>query len=382
MKENGVLLVYSGWLGDLVWIVPTLHALKTAFQTVSMVVSEVQAPLANIMQNGLVDKVFVDESSRRLASARAVRRAALEMGIDTFVDLKGRGKTGLYMPWGGASRIMIPHRKDAREYALARLVHPFATCMSERGDGHMVDAYLQGLEGLGVQTIPVSFEVPFSNDIVEAAQTIIEDEGLKDQRCIAINPGSAQFCKIWPGTHFRRLADILMSDFGCKVVLMGGRDFAPNGNYDVAVSRDHFSDSNVINLVEKTPLAIDAYLLYSGVFTLSIGNDSFANHMAGSASEMPPETPGAIQADNGHWYKANRTVSLFAPTNPAFCRPYDPTGRFNTIVQPDVYPDTCVYDRKAHVCPHYGGRFDAKRCHCMANLSVDKVVAAVAPLLG
>ncbi len=382
MKQNHVLLVYSGWLGDLVWIIPTIHALKTVFRSVSLVVSEVQAPLARIMQNGLVDEVFVDVSSDRLASAKKVRRAARQMGIDTFVDLKGRGKTGLYMPWGGGGRIMIPHSKDAREYALARLVHPFATCMSERSNGHMVDAYLTGLHGMGIRDIPVSFEMPFDDETIAAAETICKEEELTGDRCIAIHPGSAQFCKIWPAESFRRLADVLMADFGCKIVLMGGRDFAANQNYDVSASRQYFADSKVINLVEKTSLAVDAYLLYSGACTLSIGNDSFANHMAGSASETDASTPRAIQADNGRWYKANRTVSLFAPTNPVFCRPYDPTGQFNTIVQPDTYPDNCVYDREAHVCPYYGARYDANRCNCMANITVEKVVNAIEPFLG
>ena len=98
MKQRRVMVVYAGWLGDLVWIVPALHALKSAFQSVSLVVSEVQAPLAGILRNGLVDEVFVDTADRRMASARAVRRAARERDIETFIDLKGRGKAAYYFP--------------------------------------------------------------------------------------------------------------------------------------------------------------------------------------------------------------------------------------------------------------------------------------------
>ena len=46
MKNNRILVIYSGWLGDLVWIVPVLHALKSAYASVSLVVSKTQAPLA------------------------------------------------------------------------------------------------------------------------------------------------------------------------------------------------------------------------------------------------------------------------------------------------------------------------------------------------
>ena len=377
MKKNNVLVIYSGWLGDLVWIVPAIHALKTAFDSVSLVVSEVQAPLAEIMKNGLVDNVYVDISSRRLASARAVRRSARAKGISAFIDLKGRWKTGIYMPSGRNLDLLIPHRRDAREYVLSRLLHPRASSMPARTDGHMVDAYLSGLSALDIGDTPVSFDLPFSDQTIEEGELIAKREGLRESRSVALNPGSAQYSKIWPAENYQRLAEVLKSDMNCKVVLLGARDFAPNDNYDLSVSRSFFHQGQATNLVEDTSLALDAYLLSSGAFTVSVGNDSFAGHMAGSANEVDSETPGAARADNGRWYKANHTVSLFAATNPVFCRPYDPSGVFNTIVVPESYPSDCVYDRKAHTCPHYGDRYCTDEAHCMQHLTVDQVVAAV-----
>ncbi len=375
--RNHALVVYSGWLGDLVWIVPAIHALKTVFRSVSLVVSEVQAPLAEVMKNGLVEAVYVDVPSGRLASARAVRKAARDKGIETFIDLKGRGKTGVYMPWGRGVQILIPHRRDAREYMLARLVHPWAGCMPPRAEGHMVDAYLSGLGALGVTGTPVSFALPFSGETIDAGERIVKREGLRSDRSVALNLGSAQFSKIWPASSCRRLAEVLAHDLGCKVVLMGARRFAPNQDYDVRTAREFFSDVQVTNLVEETGLAVDAWLLSSGAFAVSVGNDSFANHMAGSAHETQAGMPGAVQAGNGRWYIANRTVSLFAPTNPVFCRPYDPTGAFNTVVVPATYPEACVYDRQAHTCPHYGDRYCADRAHCMGHITVEQVASAV-----
>ncbi len=382
MKKNSVLVVYSGWLGDLIWIVPVIHALKTVFDAVSLVVSEVQAPLAEIMKNGLLDEVYVDSASRRPATARAVRRDARARGVDTFIDLKGRGKTGIYMPWGRNLNIIIPHRRDAREYALARLLHPRASGMPARANGHMVDAYLSGLRALHVRNAPVSFELPFDEKTIKEGEQIAESRGLRASRSVSLNPGSAQFSKIWPAGNYRRLADILKYDMGCTVVLMGARDFAPNGDYDLRVSREFFNHGADLNLVEKTGLPVDAYLLGSGAFTVSVGNDSFAGHMAGSANETLNEASGAVRAGNGRWYKANYTVTLFGPTNPGFCRPYDPTGVFNTVIMPESYPSGCVYDRKAHTCPRYGGRRCFDRAHCMQNISVEQVAAAVEKKLG
>ncbi len=378
MKDDRVLVVYSGWLGDLVWIVPTLHALRTVFDSVSMVVSEVQAPLAEVMANGLVDAVYVDDPRHRMASARIVRDAVRAKGIRTCLDLKGRGKNGIYMPWTPGLRVLMPHRRDAREYVLARLLHPLAESLPARPDeGHMVNAYLSGLSALGIRDARVSFALPFSAETIRDGEHIVKREGLRDGRSVALNVGSAQVSKIWPAENYRRLAQILKADLGCKVVVMGARSFKPNRDYDLRVSRKVFADGQITNLIEETTLAVDAYLLSSGAFSVSVGNDSFANHMAGSASACEAGEVGAAQAPDGRWYKGNHTVSLFAPTNPVYCRPYDPTGTFNTVVLPESYPEACAYDRKAHICPHYGDGYCTERAHCMQNLTVEQVVAAV-----
>lgn len=381
MKNNRILVIYSGWLGDLVWIVPVLHALKSAYASVSLVVSKTQAPLAGVLKNGLVDELHVDLSAHRLATARAVRRSARAQGIDTFVDLKGRWKTGIYMPWSRGVRLWIPHPRDAREYFLSRLVHPRAATLPPRPEGHMVEAYLSALGALGVGETPIDFSLPFDAATVAEGERIADREGLRAGPSVALNVGSAQFSKIWPADHFRRLAEVLKHDLGCKVVIMGAKSFDPNGNYDAQTAREFFGDGAFANLVEETSLPVDAYLLHSGAFSVSVGNDSFANHMAGSASEVSRGTPGAVQAANGRWYKANPTVSLFGPTNPVYCRPYDPTGAFNVAVRPESYPADCVYDRQAHTCPHYGDRYCCDRAHCMRHITVEQVAAAVEKII-
>ena len=377
MKRDRLLVVYSGWLGDLMWIIPTVHALKSAFEKVSLVVSGVQAGLAEVMKGGLIEDVYIDSPSQRLATARRTREAVLADGTDTFIDLKGRWKTGIYMPWGRKLTILLPHRQDAREHILARLVHPGASTMPARTADHMVDAYLSGLSGLDIQSMPISFDLPFADQAIEAGEEIVKREGLRDRRSVALNLGSAQFSKIWPAENYRRLAEVLTNDLDCKVIIMGAREFVPNDNYDMRAAAETFKGTPFTNLVAETSLPTDSYLLSSGVFTLSVGNDSFAGHMAGSANEVGEDTPGAVRADNGQHFKANHTISLFGPTNPVFCRPYDPTGAFNTIVMPESYPTDCVYDRKAHTCPHYGDKHCLAGAHCMRNLTVDQVVAAV-----
>lgn len=378
MDPAKALLIYSGWLGDLVWIIPTLKALRKQFRTLSLVVSDVQGQLALGLEGTLLDKVYVGSRANRSRVARQVRQDALSSGIGTFIDIKGRGKAGLFIPWRWDVAAFIPDRQDAREYALARLFHPFASSLPPRdASRHMVDAYLGMTSRFGAVNPKVDFQLSFPECTITEADRIVEQEGLRNGRTVAISPGSAQFSKIWPAKNYRALADILHGDMGCRVVIMGARSFSPNGDYDLEVARKHFNDKRFVNLVERTDILVDSHLFQSGAFDVAVGNDSFAGHMAGSATEVEAGSPGASAASDGRCFRANFTVSLFGPTNPRFCRPYDPTGQFNEIVQPANYPANCPYNKNDHVCRHYGDKTCLGGNHCMDGISVEQVVIAV-----
>jgi ADP-heptose:LPS heptosyltransferase len=355
-----------------------IRALKQSFSSLSMVVSEVQGDLAQILVGDLLDGVFVDHSKQRRQSASYAKHAALEQGISTFIDIKGRGKSGLYVPWHGGIEMYMPSRKDAREYWLAKLLHPLSKSMPPLDDsGHMVESYLGIAKFFGAKDLPVCFDIPFSSGTIEQATAVVKREGLAGQKSVALNIGSAQYSKIWPAANYRKLAELLEGDMKCKVVIMGSKHFPKNDDYDLSASREHFSDDRFTNLVEETTIDVDSHLLRSGAFNVCVGNDSFAGHMAGSVNEVSADTEGSVAADNGKHYKGNRTVSLFGPTNPRYCRPYDPTGKFNLIVSPAEYPSDCPYNREDHVCEHYHDKHCVGGNHCMKQITVEQVAEAV-----
>lgn len=377
MDHNKALLVYSGWLGDFVWIIPTIRALKSRFSSLFMVVSDVQSPFAELFAGSLLDHTITDRRHDRMTSAREARSTARSADIGTFVDIKGRGKSGLYIPWQSGSHVFTPSRKDAREYTLSKLIHPLAREMPERATGvHMVDSYMGIAKFLGASNTTVSFEIPFSRNTHEEASQIVEEHHLDNGRTVAINLGSAQFSKIWSAAKYRQLAEALEDKMNCRVIVMGASQFAPNNNYDVMAAREHFGDGRFLNLVATTDIAVDCCLLRSGHIDLAIGNDSFAGHVAGSVDEVPAGTKGAVPDDTGKYFKGGYTVSLFGPTNPMFCRPYDPTNHFNRIVQPETYPPDCPYNQQDHICRHYKDAYCVERNHCMDMITVDQVLEA------
>lgn len=379
MDKDKALIVYSGWMGDFLWLVPTLRALKTKFSSLTLVVSEQQEVLARSLTGGVVDRVFVDVKKQRKEQREKVKEWAQKTNIGTYIDVVGKWKTSAFIPSKlfGTS-VYIPRKADTREYALARILHPLARHLPQRGEEqHLVDAYLEIAKMFGAEP-RVCFDLGYDNRTTAQADEIIEKHDLREQDSVVINLGSAQTSKIWSPQNYRRLADILQHDLKLKVVVMGAQDFKWNDDYDLKAFNSFFKDYEGHVLIHDTSLMVDACLLSLGVINVAIGNDSLAGHMAGYAKEVPADTPGARKA-NGKYYLANYTVSLVAPTNEKFCGVYDPTREFNLVVKPIEYPSNCTtgscdYNQTDHVCPNYG--LEHLVSPCMEKITVDQVVGA------
>ncbi len=405
MNRDNALLIYSGWMGDFIWLVPTIRALKKKYKSLSLVVSEQEKDLAESLTIGIdrvVDQVFVDIKSKgrayRMLNQHNIRKAAKKADIGTYIDLVGKWKTALCIPWARGADIYYPAEEDAkkREHRIIRWLHKSANLMQPRDKrGHYVDEYFSMLRDFGVDPYPINFNLNYDQDTIDDADKIIGENNLRVSKSVVLNLGSAQFSKTWSSQNFKDLANRLKKK-GYKVVIMGAYDFTWTDHYDRrARDRDFYDYDGLVMIKPKIPTLVNAYLLNSGVFNVSVGNDSFANHMAGSANEVDKDTKGAVKVETGRYagryFKANtRTVTLIGPTNPLYCNVWDPTGKFHTIIRSKDYvglrgqclDSPCTYvlgvDRE---CSHYTKIKVAGTTPCMNSIKVEQVSHAVQELI-
>jgi len=405
MMKDKAMVECAGWLGDFTWVVPFLRRLSQGYDSISVAVSDKQMSLGRALTiDGTVDNVFVDQSGKRRIGAwwdttRQVRRD----GIKTFIDLVGKCKTAMYIPWVFGSEVYMPHAADRKKGRIdeiaARILHPGAKQLPRRKvPEHFVDYYLRIAYMLGIDDNGINFDLAYQEPIERQAQKLTEEKGLEG--AIALCIGAGQMSKTWDPENWQDLAlDLLRR--GKKVVIMGAQTFKYNGHHDTLISnayftpggehwklelRDYMDSGQLVNLVPVTDFDTDCYLFQSGVFDIIIGFDSFNGHIGGSTNTVKPGTEGAIEA-NGRWWKApSLSISLDGPTNPAYCSVYDGTrspghreGYFNIILFPQRYPSHCGYDREALKCEHYGTTHCAEmmHAHCMNHITRDAVLSAI-----
>jgi len=370
--RDKALFITSGWLGDFVWHVPLIRGLTKKFN-LDLVVSEQQEGLARGFEDvGLVGKVYVAKKKGRLKNALEIADLARKQGTKIYIDMVGKFKTGIYIPHMSDSDVFIPSREDAKEYPLAKMLHPFAKTMDSREKGHAVDSYMSVLDFFGIPRV-ADFKLGYSAAVRQEAEGVIRKNGL-DRNFVALNIGSAQFSKIWPVENFLELGKRLR-DQGLGVAFIGAGNFRWNGDYDRKIEKTCLKNDKYV-FIESNSLMVNSCLLSSGVFDVSVGNDSFAGHVAGSANQVFEEFVGTRRASDGRLFFANYSVSLFGPTNSSLYAPYDPTGWFNLVVKPGEY--ACGYDPgKKNICSMYDKYPRGGRSACMSSISVDSVVDAV-----
>lgn len=297
------MMTHAG-VGDLVFLLPTIYALRESLSNVRIglpVFSRGQGHLASAIDGTLVDKVFYD--CRFADLIRAVRQFAPQL----YFEFDGGFRYAVAGWVASPARRIHPPREFVKGYAA--MLHSEA--LPHRVGEHRVDTMLSLLGMIGLKRKRVSFEFDVPDRHIENA-ALLAERYIPDGS-IAVIPAAGVRCKNWPAESLQRTIDILSRDLGRNVVVIG-RDQCPGLR-------------NATDLAGKSNFLTDAYLLrYSGLFDVVVGVDTGMMQIAGSVSSDANGEYGGVAA--------NRTVSLFGPTDPRVYKPYDPTGGFNLVVKP------------------------------------------------
>ncbi len=298
------ILTHEG-IGDLVFLLPTLHALKDNLPEVriQLAVSSIQKHLASALEPSIVE-TFPAYQHGFADLFHAVGRFKPDVFFDFEGGLRYAG-VGLYS--GAAKRIHPP----------AELVKPYASffhgeALPFNAGGHRVETLLALLDLLGLKRTRISFAFDVPRLCRENAASLARKH--VPAGSIALVPFSGTRWKDWPAASLQATVDMLSRDLKKNVVLFG-RDQKYPGLRDVT------------DLSGKSDFLTDAYLLrYSGLIDVAVGVDTGMMQIAGSVDSGPDGSYARVTG--------NRTVSLFGPTEANIYRPYDPTGTFNLILKP------------------------------------------------
>lgn len=334
-----ILIRGPNWVGDTILSLPALANLRKALPQ-GRITLLVKPWVSDLFEGSpLLDEVIVYEEKGRHKGLAGRLRLAFELRkrrFDTAILFQNAFEAALLVFLAG-----IPHRigytTDGRGPLLTIGVKPEEKLLR----GHQRDYYLGLLQAVGLDRGERDPFLPVTDGQQVEVREVLQAAGIREgQRLIGMNPGSTYGgAKRWSLERYARLADVLESKLGAKVVLLGSpQDMA------IAARIEALARSRPINLAGRIPLKLLPALL-KGCQVL-VSNDTGAAHMAAAVG-----TP---------------VVAIFGPTDP---KRTAPLGPFHQII---AHPPSCApcFLRE---CP-----IDHR---CMTAVSVEEVLAAVSALL-
>jgi heptosyltransferase-1 len=217
MAEQRLLIVKLGSLGDLVFTLPAVSALRRAFPQarIDWIVQRRWAALLD--RNPDINQLILLERSAwagLLAAVRGIRAA----GYTCALDFQGLYKSAVLARLSGAPALIGFDREFAREPAASLLY----TRTVAPGKVHMVEQNFALAEAIGARSAERQFPLRIPPEAAARVEGELRTRGLEE--FYVLSPGGGWRSKCWPPERFGQLHRALSEQFGWRGVLSFGPD--------------------------------------------------------------------------------------------------------------------------------------------------------------
>ncbi len=335
-----ILIVQLGDIGDVVWTIPTLWAVKGAYPDarVSVLVREgfgalieEEPSLHKVFEVRRYEGNFLRQGREQIRFLKALRRERFSLVFD--LRASDRGAIMAYLT-GAPMRVSLFYREGVPFWRNRLFTHLIDLPSSVKKVRGAAEQSLRIVRGLGIEARNTIPRLSPSKEGSRRVRELLQQEKITDfKRWITLNPFSRWRYKEWEIKKWKEIIDWLWSKYQLVTVIVG----APEER-EKAAAVEKTGKGVVFNLAGKTDLS---ELL--GVLQLSflhIGVDSAAPHIAAAVG-----TP---------------TVTIYGPSD---WYEWAPIGDFHRVIVPE---------RECAPC-HKKGCEDSGRSRCLEELRVDQV---------
>ena len=339
-----ILIIQLGDIGDVVWTIPTLWAVKGAYPDaqVSILVKEGYGGL--LEDEPSLDKVFevpgnkgglLKKGREQVKFLRILRRELFSLVID--LRASDRGAIIAYLS-GAPRRAALLYRGGVpfwRNRVFTHLVDPPPSIKKVRG---AAEQSLRIVRGLGIESCDTTPRLWISEEVSRRVREVLQNEKMAELgNWITLNPFSRWTYKEWGLERWPRIIDWLWDEYQMATVIIGAAEEKERARALVKRCR-----GMVFNLAGKTSLReLPALLRLS---FLHIGVDSAAPHIAAAVG-----TP---------------TITLYGPSD---WLDWAPIGEKHKVI---------FADKECVPC-HKKGCDDKGWSRCLDELAVEQVARVI-----
>jgi len=339
MKTN-ILVIQLGDIGDIVWMIPAIKSLKSAY-TGSKISVLLKKPFSGVLEdNPFIDKIFVVPDSRGVKLIKdnlLLIRNLRDCKFDLVIDFRSGDRGAIMSILTGAPRRIAMFYRDGvpfwRNWAYTQLVDP--KILKKRG---AAEQSFRILREIGIDCKDEVPQITVPDTKREKIRSALKDLGINEgDKWVTLNPFSRWPYKEIANEKWIQIIDWLWSEFGFKTLLVGSPDEKEKAS-EIAKKTGEYC----LNLAGFTKLGDLPALLSLSSF--HIGVDSAAPHIAAAVG-----TP---------------TITIYGPSD---WFDWAPIGEAHSIIKPDMDCSPC----------RQKGCDDSGRSKCLDELPIKKIKEAI-----
>ena len=292
MMKDKILIFTKNWLGDVLFEVPAIQAIRENFPEARIVVLAPRRCREILEAVPYLDeiRVFDERDSERSFLSKVSFIAWLRREKFDKVYLFHRSFTRALLAWLGGIPERVGYETPKRRRVLTTAV------LAPPKPLHQVDYFLVLLKWAGLRVrFGAEYQFFYRPDDETQALHLLEARGLREKAFVAFHIGANWEPKKWPAGHFSRLAELVSQNFSCPIVLTGASQDEGVAE-EIKAKAPHLS---LISLCGKTSLGVLGAIYQKAAFVVS--SDSGPLHIASGVG-----TP---------------VVALFGPTSPRLTGP-------------------------------------------------------------
>jgi ADP-heptose:LPS heptosyltransferase len=308
IKKIGVYIGVPG-LGDLLFIIPLFRALKKQFPGARTIF--IGKLLRNYVRPVFDNCPYIDGllefhlyESLKPHNLQDFVKSLRREKFDLIVDTQRKFMPSLLLALGG-SRFMV-------SYSSNEVFSDFAVNVKDRDKRHTADISLDLVRALGMKDPALELEITVPEESKHYAAGFLSSLGVAPgDRLAGLIPSAGHPSRNWNIQKFARMADMLVSDLGCKLICFGSpADKAVIDELSAAVSAPVIIE----DFTRKSILDSAALMASCSVI---VGVDSGPLHVADSAGALCVGIYGPTLPDRfGLLGRNHREICLYAECAP------------------------------------------------------------------
>ena len=340
MADKKKILIFNvNWLGDVLFSTPVIRNVRRNFPDAFIACAIPPRCLPVLQDNPYLDEIIVFDEKRGVKGIAAMIAFCGKLRRKKFdrVYLLHRSLSRALIAFFAGIPERIGYRTGKRDFLLTRALVP-----PDIRATHRADYYLEVIRRAGLRVSDRHTDFPVTAAHLDKADAIVGGFCADNDFLVGVNPGGNWAPKRWPKENFSQLVRRLVDEFGAKVVITGGPEYA-------ALASEIIRESGRAALSVCGGCGLKEFAALSRSFDLFITADSGPLHIAAASN-------------------VKHIIALFGPTDPKLTGPVQ--AERTVILQKGVGCRIPCYETD---CPDN---------RCMKAISVDDVIEQVRKIRG